>query len=76
MIDSSYKEFAIGSLFKFVHAPPRWKGEEPREPAGLLGKVGTVLAGPDVDPHDWGGIFDVLVGGQAFRYYGDFMETI
>ncbi len=75
-INSSYKQFSPGSMFKFVHAPGRWKGEDPREPAGLLGKTGIVIDGPFHDFHQWGGIFDVLSDGKAFQYYGDFMEII
>ena len=66
----------IGNMFKFICAPGRWKGEKPREPAGLLGKVGVVLDGPFPDGHDWGGLYGVLVDGQAFQYYGDFMEPL
>ena len=65
-----------GDLFKFVHAPPRWRGENPREPSNLLGEVGVVLDGPVPESHNWGGLYSVLVNGQAFRYYGDFMEVI
>jgi hypothetical protein len=67
---------AQGALFEFVHAPPRWSREDPREPSGLLGKVGTVLDGPVPDGHDWGGLFTVLVDGAVFKYYGDFMQVI
>jgi hypothetical protein len=76
-VNERYKKFIVGTLFKFVHAPPRegYK-EEPREPDELLGKVGSVVSGPHEDNHDWGGIFEVLVSGQVFRYHGDFMEAI
>ena len=58
----------VGDLFKFVHAPPRWPN--------LLGEVGVVLDGPVPESHNWGGLYSVLVNGQTFRYYGDFMEVI
>jgi hypothetical protein len=75
-VNQHYKKFVAGGLFKFVYAPPRpgFK-EEPREPSGLLDKIGTVLNGPHEDSHDWGGLFEVLVEGQIFQYYGDFMES-
>ena len=47
-MNERYKKFIVGTLFKFVHAPPRegYK-EEPREPGGgLLDKIGTVVSGP------------------------------
>jgi hypothetical protein len=70
------QQHAHGSLFEFVHAPPRYKRENPRKPSGLLGKVGTVLDGPEPDGHEWGGLFSVLVDGNVFQYYGDFMRVI
>jgi hypothetical protein len=72
---NEYKKFVVGTLFKFVHAPPR-QGfkEDPREPGELLGKIGTVVNGPHEDFHGWGGLFEVLVEGKMFLYYGDFME--
>ena len=75
-MNERYKKFMAGTLFKFVHAPPRsgYK-EDPREPGELLGKIGTVVSGPHEDFHDWGGLFEVLVAGQMFLYYGDFMES-
>lgn len=65
-----------GDMFKFICAPGRWKSEKPREPANLLGKAGVVLDGPFPDDHGWGGLYNVLVDGTVFQYYGDFMETI
>jgi len=64
-----------GEKFKFICAPGRWKGEKPREPAKLLGKVGVILGGPFPDSHGRGGLYSVLADGQVFQYYGDFMET-
>ena len=75
--DKPYKQFPVGTLFTFVHAPPRWLGEEPREPTdNLLGKTGYVLDGPFHDSHSWGGIFEVLADGKTFQYYGDWMEEV
>ena len=66
----------VGDLITFVCAPPRWKGDGPREPAGLLGKVGVLLTPEPVpESHGWGGLYDVLVDGKAFQYYGDFIEA-
>ena len=70
------KQFPSGMLFKFINAPPRWSDDGPREPAGLLGKVGAILDGPFPEQHSWGGLFWVLVEGRRFQYYGDFMEEM
>ena len=69
----------VGDMFEFVSAPPRqeYPGEAPRSPdRGLLGKRGLVVAGPFMDWHEWGGIYEVLVEGKLFRYHGDFMESV
>ncbi|HIL98604.1 MAG TPA: hypothetical protein EYG51_22255 [Pseudomonadales bacterium] len=65
-----------GALIEFVCAPPRYKGEPPREPAGLLGRTGMIVDGPVSDGHCWGGMFNVLVAGKMIHYYGDFMKVI
>ncbi len=65
-----------GDLIEFVCAPPRWKGEEPRVPQGLLGKSGIVVDFCYPDAHDWGGVWDLIVEGQLTQYYGDFMEVV
>jgi len=65
-----------GDLIKFVCARPRWKGDGPREPTGLLGKVGIVIGFSYDDAHGWGGIWDLIVEGQPTQYYGDFMEVL
>jgi len=65
-----------GALIEFVCAPPRFKGELPREPAGLLGRTGMIVDGPAADGHSWGGLFGVLVNGKMIQYYGDFMKVI
>ena len=57
-------------------APPRWKGDGPREPSGLLGKTGIVIGFSHDDAHEWGGIWDLIVNGKPTQYYGDFMEVI
>jgi len=67
----------IGDLVKFVAAPPRWKGEEPREPeASLVGKTGVVTGYAGDDAHEWGGIWNMLVDGDWVQHYGDFLEVI
>ncbi len=66
-----------GDLIKFVAAPPRWKGEEPRDPEpNLLGKTGMVLGYAGDDSHEWGGIWNLFVDGMNVQYYGDFLEVI
>ena len=67
----------VGDLVKFVAAPPRWKGEEPRAPeASLLGKTGVVTGYAGDDAHEWGGIWNMLVDGDWVQHYGDFLEVI
>ena len=73
---SPLKWYPAGMLFAFVHAPPRWRGEDPRAPGDLLGQTGIVIDGPHQDDHGWGGLFNVLVNGQVFQYYGDFMSRV
>ena len=67
----------IGDLVRFVAAPPRWKGEEPRAPeASLMGKTGVVTGYAGDDAHEWGGIWNLYVDGDWIQHYGDFMEVI
>ena len=78
MLDSTHVNDALKAamMFRFAYAPPRWKGEAPRSPGKLLGETGIILDGPFPDGHDWGGLYGVLVNGEEFQYYGDFMEVI
>ena len=67
----------IGDLVKFVSAPGRWKGEEPRQPeAAVMGKTGIVTDYAGDDAHEWGGIWNLFVEGQPIMHYGDFLEVI
>jgi len=67
----------IGDLVKFVAAPPRWKGEDPRPPVtGFKGKTGIVFGYAGDDAHEWGGIWNLLVDGEWIQFYGDFLEVI
>ena len=65
-----------GDLIKFVCASPRWKNEDPRVPAGMLGKTGVVIKFCYDDAYGWGGVWDLIVEGEPIQYYGDFMEVI
>lgn len=65
-----------GDLVKFVHAPSRWSSEPPREPVGLLGKTGIIVAYSHDDAHQWGGIWQLMVEGHEVDYWGDFLEVI
>ena len=66
-----------GDLVKFVSAPPRWKGENPREPEdSLVDKVGIITGYAGDDSHQWGGIWNMLVEGNRIQYYGDFLEVV
>ena len=74
---SPNKDIPIGTLIKFVHAPPRFKGEDWRSCGfHLEGKAGVILAGPYPDSHQWGGIFTVHARGETFSHWGDFMEVV
>ena len=67
----------VGDLVRFASAPPRWKGEEPRQPEESLdGKTGVVTGYAGDDAHEWGGIWNLLVEGNRVQYYGDFLEVI
>ena len=72
------KDFQQGALIRFVCAPSRWRGEPPREPAGVQGELAVVTGGPYPDSHHWGGIFDVVLckENKSFQYWGDFMEAV
>jgi hypothetical protein len=68
----------VGNLVEFVHAPPRFKGEQPREPSGLLGTHGVIVdISVEEDVHDWGGVHEIiLLDNRIIRYHGDFMKVI
>ena len=73
------KDFPQGALIRFVCAPPRWRGEAPREPnPQVKGELAVVTGGPYPDSHCWGGIFDVVLckENKSFQYWGDFMEAV
>ena len=78
--DSPDKHIPVGTLVRFVDAPPRFKGEDWRNCGGHLeGKTAIVLSGPivDVGGHQWGGRFTLhSTGHGCFDYYGDFLEII
>ena len=65
------KSFEAGALVRFVHAPPRWKGDGPRPPGdGLEGKLAIILEGPF---HDFHGCAS---RNQTLNHWGDFMESV
>jgi hypothetical protein len=73
------REMPIGALVRFVHAPPRWPGEKPRDPGShLLGTVGVILSDGMPCGHGWGGLFSVYSNehNEYISYYGDFLEVI
>ena len=76
-------DIPVGTLVRFVCAPPRFKGEEPRDPGSdheghpLLGQLAITTSTASPDGHGWGGIIYVnAVRGDSFSYYGDFLEVI
>ena len=80
---SAPRDIPVGALVRFVHAPPRFSGEDPRSPGsdnygeGLDGQLAVTVSGPFEDNHGWGGIFDLhTVRGDSFSHYGDFLEII
>jgi hypothetical protein len=73
------KDIPIGTLVRFVNAPPRWKGEDPRPPGhGILGEVAVVLDYCGSDAHGWGGVYMLhqLSNSEQYMHWGDFMEII
>ena len=73
------KHIPIGTLVRFISAPPRYKNEESRSPGpNLEGKLALVIDWCGGDSHQWGGVFKVHVGhtGEQFMHWGDFMEVV
>ena len=73
------KKIPIGTLVRFVPAPPRFSGEDPRAPgSNLLNTVGIVLSGGMPDGHGWGGLFSIHSNEHdiCISFYGDFLEVI
>ena len=73
------KKIPIGTLVRFVPAPPRFSGEQPRTPGNdLLGTVGIILSDGMPDDHGWGGLFSIHSNEHAayISFYGDFLEII
>ena len=71
-------DIPIGTLVRFVHAPPRFQGEDPRPPGNdLLGQLAITVTTAAPDDHGWGGfIFLNTVRGESFTHYGDFLEVV
>ena len=73
------REMPIGALVRFVHAPPRFNGEDPRPPSdNLLNTIGIVLSAGRSDGYGWGGLFSIHSNehDECISYYGDFLEVI
>ena len=73
------RDISVGTLVRFVSAPPRFSGEAPRAPgSNLLNTVGIVLSDGMPDAHDWGGLFSIHSNEHAtcISFYGDFLEII
>lgn len=73
------KNIPVGTLVRFVYAPPRYKSEGPRCPGkDLEGELAIILDSCGSDGHSWGGVFMVKVNrtGRQFMHWGDFMEVI
>ena len=73
------KHIPIGTLVRFISAPPRYENEESRSPGpNLEGKLALVIDWCGGDSHQWGGVFKVHVGhtGEQFMHWGDFMEVV
>ena len=73
------KDIPVGTLVRFVSAPPRFSGEAPRDPgSNLLSTVGIVLSDGMPDGHGWGGLFSIHSNehDERISFYGDFLEVI
>ena len=77
------KQYPVGTLVRFVCAPPRWKSESPRVPGrdndgeDLLGQLAVTISLAETDGYDWGGLIDVYtLKGDSFTHYGDFLEQV
>jgi len=73
------RDIPVGTLVRFVDAPPRFKGEAPRGPgSNLLNTVGIILSDGAPDAHGWGGVFSIHSNehGERIQFYGDFLEVI
>ena len=73
---SPNKDIPIGTLVRFVSAPPRFKGEEWRDPgSNLMGETAIVLSEAQDDSHNWGGRFRLHSPERGYiAHYGDFLE--
>ena len=78
-LESPIKDFPVGTLVRFVCAPPRWRGEDPRRPDNkLLNELAIIISEPMIDAHGWGGRFAVhfCKDNVTFHHFGDFMEPV
>ena len=76
------KNIPVGTLVRFVAAPPRFTGESPRSPGNdnqnreLAGQLAVTVTRGEEESHGWGGIFHLhTVLGDSFSHYGDFLEV-
>ena len=69
----------VGTLVRFVSAPPRYAEEDWRSPGDdLEGELAVIVEWCGSDGHNWGGLFMVNENktGKQFMHWGDFMEIV
>ena len=73
------KSLPVGTLVRFVQAPPRYAEEDWRSPGcDLEGELALIVDWCGSDSHNWGGVFMVSLNktGKHFMHWGDFLEVV
>jgi len=72
------KDIPVGTLVRFVCAPPRFADEDWRDPGeGLEGATAIVLSGVISDSYNWGGRFNLYSTEHGpVVHWGDFLEAV
>lgn len=77
--NSPDRNLPVGTLIRFVNAPPRYASEDWRSPGDdLEGELAVIVDWCGSDSHNWGGVFMVSANktGKQFMHWGDFMEIV
>ena len=73
------RNIPVGTLVRFVSAPPRYAEERWRSPGDdLEGELAVIVDWCGSDSHNWGGVFMVNANktGKQFMHWGDFLEIV
>ena len=72
------RDIPVGTLVRFVEAPPRYEEEDWRDPGeDLLGTTAIILSEAQSDSYNWGGRFSLHTTGHGYVYHwGDFLEIV